>query len=394
MSHPSPQYVQKLVGLRDAAKREAEAAIRRAGAAGRRDLTAAEAEKVETYTQLSEHVKCLEEDVARSGIGNPLVERLRRANAMGSTAGSTEDWSRRVAQQIVGTGREQRAVSTGVLDVPSLVIPNVTEIPWPTRLVDLLSNRVGCDSNSVEYYVESARTNNAAVVADGATKPTSVFTVIPVQGHCRVVAHVSEPIPIRLLQDVPALQSWLVSEMASGVLSGLEHEAVLGIGSGESMTGIMSTPGTTSVSFSTDRVTSIRRGLTALQQLGEVPTAIALNPSDAEAIDLTRWGTDGGFLTGGFEFDRGNGFGTSDQIFGPSNQIRRVISPSVPSGWAILADWRQLKLFVREGMSIMLNFWSEDLFTKNQYVVRAEMRCLAAVVRPQSFAVIDLTAGS
>lgn len=392
-------FLQQLIRSRDRAHSEAEAITRGVAAAGRSTLTAEESSQlaslVKTRRALDERITETRSELERSGAGNPLVERLVAASATGSNAAaSTADWARRTAAQIVGTGREQRAVSTGVLDVPSLVLPSVTPISWPTRIVDLLTNRSGCESNSLEYYVESARTNNAAVVADGATKPTSVFTIDPVQDHCRCVAHVSEPIPIRLLQDVPALQSWLVSEMASGVLAGLEHEAVLGIGSGESMTGIMATSGTTPVSFSTDRVTSLRKGLTSLQQLGEVPTAVVLNPADAEAVDLTRAGSDGPFLSGGYQFDRGAGWGSSDNIFGPSNQIQRVISPSVPSGYGILADWSQLKLFVREGMSIMLNFWSEDLFTKNQYIVRAEMRCLAAVIRPQAFAIIDLTAGS
>ena len=55
---------------------------------------------------------------------------------------------------------------------PSLVLPSVTAIPWPTRLIDLFSNRVGAASNAIEYYRESARTNNADVVPDTDVKPT------------------------------------------------------------------------------------------------------------------------------------------------------------------------------------------------------------------------------
>jgi hypothetical protein len=60
-----------------------------------------------------------------------------------------------------------------------------------------------------------------------------------------------------------------------------------------------------------------------------------LSPADAEAIDLVRWGSAGGFLSGGFEHDNRDGFGTSDNIFGT---VPRVVSPSVPTGTAILGD--------------------------------------------------------
>ncbi|MCV7089616.1 phage major capsid family protein [Mycobacterium interjectum] len=392
--------LERLTRARDLAQAEGQAITQRVQAEGRTQLTAQEAAEIASLTEtrkaLDERIVETRSELARSGADNPAVQRLMAATAMGNTAASTQDWARRTAQQIAGVGREQRAISTGTLDVPSLVLPSVTEIPWPTRLIDLFSNRVGSDSNAVEYYRESAtdRDNQATVVADLASKPVSTFTVEPVTDRCRVIAHVSEPVPVRLLQDVPALQSWLASTMAQGVLAGLENQAIWGLGTGEEMTGLWATPGITTVSYSTDKVTSLRKGLTALQKLGEVPNGVCLNPDDAEAIDLTRSGNDGPFLTGGFEYDRGNGFGTSDQIFGPSNQIRRVVSPSVPSGWAILADWRQLKLFVREGMSIMLNFWSEDLFTKNAYIVRAEMRGLVAFTRPQAFAMISLHSGS
>lgn len=393
------QYLARLTRLRDDAAAEGAAIVRAAEAAGRKELSADEdrqvASLVATRKALDERITETRAELARCGADNPTVARLLAATG-NNTAANTADWARRTALQIAGTGREQRAISTGTLDVPSLVLPYVTEIPWPTRLIDLFSNRVGAESNAVEFYREqaSARDNQATVVADLQTKPTSTFTIEPVQDRCRVVAHVSEPIPIRLLQDVPALQSWLASTMAQGVLAGLETQAILGTGTGEDMTGLWATPGVTTVHYSTDKITSIRKGLTALQKLGEVPNGIALHPDDAESIDLTRWGTDGGFLTGGFEYDKGNGFGSSDQVFGPSNQIRRVISPSVPSGWAILADWRQLKLFVREGMSIMLNFSSNDLFTKNAYQIRCETRALVAYARPQAFAKISLHSGS
>jgi hypothetical protein len=68
-----------------------------------------------------------------------------------------------------------------------------------------------------------------------------------------------------------------------------------------------------------------------------------------------------------------------------------VISPSVPAGTAIVADWNTMDLFIREGVSVILNQWAEEQFTTNSYVVRAEMRCVVGFTRPQAFCLSTIT---
>lgn len=393
------EFLQQLTRARDAARDEAEAITKRVEASGRTALTADETrqlqELIETRDELDERITTTKGEIVRSGDGNPTLERLRAATAGQQNGhGQTQEWARRAAKAITGSGRENRAISTGVLDIPALVLPSVVPIPWPKRLVDLFTNRVAAQSNSIEYYTETSRTNNAAPVADGDTKPTSTFTVTPVQDRCRVVAHVSEAVPIRLLMDVPQLQSWLASEMAQGVLAGLEHEVVLGPGSGEHMTGLFATEGTTNVDYSTDAATTIRKALTRLQILGESPDGIALHPADAEALDLTRWGSDGGFLSSGFDHPNTVGYGSSDNLFGDQSRIKRVISPSVPQGFAIIGDWSTMIVFVRESMSVVVNYWSDTLFTSNSYILRAELRAVVGFTRPQAFAIATIHPGS
>lgn len=390
--------LQRLTTTRDAAKAEAESITRRVAAEKRKTLTADETRQVRELTEtigvLDERIADTKAELARSGQDNPTVQRLLAATAMGGTTADTAEWARRAATAIAGSGGETRAISTGVLDVPALVLPSVVATPWPKRLVDLFSNRIAAPSNAIEYFQETARTNNAAPVADLAEKPTSVFTVTPKTDHCRVIAHLSEPVPIRLLQDVPQLQSWLSSEMAQGVLAGLEKEVVLGDGSGEHFTGLFSTAGTTSVAYSTDAPTTIRKALTALQVLGEQPNGIALHPSDAEAIDLTRWGSSGGFLSSGFDHPNTIGYGSSTNLFGDDSSIKRVISPSVPQGFAIVGNWDTMILFIRESMSIAINFWGDSLWSTNSYVLRAELRATVGFTRPQAFAIATIHPGS
>jgi HK97 family phage major capsid protein len=201
----------------------------------------------------------------------------------------------------------------------------------------------------------------------------------------RVVAHLSEPVPLRLIADHRALQDWLNSELADGVLDELEGQLITCPGTGETFTGIVATAGVTAVAWSVDIITTLRKARTALQVKSEQPTAWVLNPADAEIVDLTKESTGGGFLSaygGDSEVAAGN------NVFG---SIPRVVSNSVPAGTGLLADWNQVRLYVRESVRIDVDTGG-TLFDTNQAKFRGEGRFGLAVLRPQAFAVVDLTA--
>ena len=61
---------------------------------------------------------------------------------------------------------------------------------------------------------QTVRTNNAAVVAEGAAKPTSVYSV---EQRLLVGAHLSEGIPRYWLLDPTALQQFIDSELRFGL---------------------------------------------------------------------------------------------------------------------------------------------------------------------------------
>jgi hypothetical protein len=85
-----------------------------------------------------------------------------------------------------------------------------------------------------------------------------------------------------------------------------------------------------------------------------------------------------------------NGVSSSENVFGPTS-IVRVVTPSVPAGTAVLADWDKVRLAVREDMRIDVDT-AGTLFTKNAAVLRAEVRLNFQYLRPTAIAVCDLTA--
>ena len=139
----------------------------------------------------------------------------------------------------------------GDIDIPQVISPAVTTPALkPNRLLELLTTKT-LDGNEFEYLRQTVRTNNAAVVADNATKPTSVYTFEEASGRARVIAHLSEPFPIRYLSDHDEVTNILGSQMAEDMYRILVSEILAGSGSGEHFTGLDSTSGVQTQAFST-----------------------------------------------------------------------------------------------------------------------------------------------
>jgi hypothetical protein len=167
------------------------------------------------------------------------------------------------------------------------------------------------------------------------------------------LATVTEPAPVRLLWHVPTVVDWLYTQLHGVIMDATEAQAISGNGLGTNQTGVLYQSGVAVQHQVTDTPTTIRSAITKLQNLGERVTGIALNPTDAQNIDLLRWtSANGGFLTGGFENDNGSFGGTSANLLGTG--AVRIVSRNVPAGVALLGDWDQLVLSYRDSMRIDL----------------------------------------
>lgn len=309
------------------------------------------------------------------GLGDDAPHPPHGAANTGYRAGAST-WATRVAGQLAKTAGAYgvKAITTGGIDVPAVVEPTV-EIPSrPTRLLDLVPTRP-LTGNSYSYPRQTARTSNAATVPDNTVKPESVYTFEEIEDRARVVAHTSEPIPLRLFEDHADLESVLDSQMRDDLLVKVEGLISNGNGTGEDWIGILGTSGVLAQAWTTNLITTLRKARTALENLGEVPTAWVFNPTDVEALDLL---TD---LQGRF-------YGPElDNLLG---RLPRVPSAAVPAGTALLGDFRQARLFVRQDAVLAVD-QGGDLFTRNQCRLRHEGRYGFGVLRPQAFVSVDLT---
>lgn len=248
------------------------------------------------------------------------------------------------------------------------------------RLEASLFGGDGGGGNTYTYLRQTVRDSNAAPVKDGAKKPTSVYSFEEVEGRYKVVAHISEPVPLRYFHDDKALGDFLANEMGYGLAVATEGQALTGDGLGENFTGVLETEGILSQAWAVDLLTTLRKAVTALQVSGVDPSALVLHPADAERLDLLREGEGTGkYLIGDPAADAVQALW----------RVPRVPSVAVPVGTAVMGDWDGAELTTRQEATLHVDTGGA-LFDKNQARFRVETRADVAVKRPGAFVKVDV----
>ena len=127
------------------------------------------------------------------------------------------------------------------------------------------------------YLRQTTRTNNAAVVAEGGTKPTSVFSVVRIEDSLDVVAHISEAVPRYWFVDSPALEQFLVAEFGLGLQNAVEAAALATINA---------TSGIMVQAYATSVLAVLRKSITTSKRRATKPGFLLLNPADWEGVEL------------------------------------------------------------------------------------------------------------
>lgn len=311
-----------------------------------------------------------------------------KVKALGGSGG----WSRKVIGDVPG----KALLPSGAVPVSVPLNPEPVRTDAPVLALRQLLPTQPDTTGRFSYLRQTARTNNADVVAPGARKPTSVFSLERIEERCRVIAHLSEPISRMDLDDAPALQNFLDEELRLGLELALEDEIVNGSGTGEHFTGIANVSGSQSQVWTTDLLTTLRKSVTALEVLGLTAGAWILSPADWERVELTA-------NTSGYSMAQ------AGQAVPVERAARRlwsapvVVSTAVTAGTGYLLDLGSVELRIREDARID---WSEAVydpdrfgtgdggtaFEANEVVFRAEGRFGFAVTRPAGVVEVDLTA--
>lgn len=323
-----------------------------------------------------------------SGKSTPVHPKVK---ASGGT-----DWAETMVKQLGGPQGYKGVLASGTVAVNVPIDPDPVRIDVPVLSVRQLLPNVQNTTGRFAYLRQTVRTNNAAVVAQGAKKPTSIYTLERVDDRVRTIAHLSEPIAKQELDDVGLLRTFIDQEMRLGLDLALEDEIINGDGTGEHFTGLSNVSGSQAQAFTTDVLTTARKAVTKLERYGYLGSAgWLMTPEDWESIELLA-DANGQFYYGG-----------PQAAVNPSSRrlwsVPVVVSDSATTGVAHLADFSQMRLQVRQDGVLD---WSENIyrpdalgagvgasdFERNMLTFRFEGRFGLEILRPSAIVEVDLTA--
>jgi len=262
-------------------------------------------------------------------------------------------------------------------------------------IADLLGSGT-ISGNAISYFVEGALEGGFTTVAEGAAKP-QLHIVDPtlVTDSLKKIAGW-----IKLSDEMIEDLDFFVSEINGRLLYELakfeEAQLLSGNGTGSNVLGLLNRSG-----IQTEARGTVASGDTMADALFRAMTkvstgsgldadGIVVNPADYQSLRLQR-DANGQYYGGGFfAGEYGNGTLTAQP---PLWGLRTVVTPSVPAGTALVANFSQAATVYRKGGVRVesTNSHASD-FTSNLVTVRAEERVALAMRRPAAFVKVTTTA--
>ena len=366
-----------------------------------RDLTPAESAKVEELAAKAAELRATIERqekgsalIASFSAGEQGVDHFENGTYIGTTIGTAGALGAKQHLALTGAGgrksTEMLARSLGARGEKSLVATGTTTttVPLspdpietgvvPTSVLEALAS-VTRANPVYKYLRQTVRENNAAIVAPGAVKPTSLVTVEPIEGRLQVFAHISEYVDEYLLKDTDVLASFLTTQLFYMLREAVEEEILNGDGLAGHLRGILNTSGVQTQAFATDAVTTLRLAALKLENVGQVADLFIVNSNDWASIETQRV-TSGSFDLGG-PVDR-----ASQKLWG--TQV--VTSTRITAGTALALD-RSAAGVDTDG--VIETKWDQSGgFDKNQVRARVEGRFGLSVYQPAGIVKASLTA--
>lgn len=241
-------------------------------------------------------------------------------------------------------------------------------------------------SNAIEYTIETGFTNNAATVEEGKPKPYSEIEFENVTANVRTIAHLFKA-SRQILDDAPALQSYIDARARYGLQLAEERQLLLGSGIGQNLHGIIPQAKTFDEALvKIQNATAIDRIRYALLQavLAELPsTGIVLNPIDWAGIQLTK-DNEGRYIIG----NPVNG--NAAMLWNlPTVETQAMPVDNFLTG----AFGMGAQIFDRMDIEVLLSTENDKDFENNMISIRAEERLALAVYRPEAFVTGTFTKG-
>jgi len=238
------------------------------------------------------------------------------------------------------------------------------------------------DGSTLEYVRETGFTNNAAPVAEGATKPQSDIQMELVSTSAKVIAHTAKA-SRQILDDAAMMRTYIDGRLRYGLAFVEETQLLNGDGTGQNLNGIV--PQATAFAesfvpaganlFDTLRLAQLQAALAEYPASGHV-----LNPIDWAKLEMLKDG-DGNYIIGQ---PQGN---ASPTMWGlPVVATQAMTAGKFLTGAFMLGA----QVFDRWQARVEIATENEDDFVKNLVTMLCEERLALAVYRPEAFIYGDL----
>jgi len=239
------------------------------------------------------------------------------------------------------------------------------------------------DSNAIIYMRETAFTNNADTVAEGAVKPESGLRFDQETDRVYKIAHWL-PVTEEMLEDVPALRSYIDARLRLGVQLAEEDKLLNGAASPAELTGILHrvglrppVSGGSGGAANADAIFQQMMGI--FNDAFVMPDGIVMNPLNWQTIQLMK-DSSGAYMGGG-------PFNTPPvpRLWGQPV----VPTPAIVAGTALVGAFRSAaQIFRKGGIRVEASNSHDDYFIRNLVAIRAEERLALAVYRPGAFGTV------
>ncbi|MCW7543050.1 phage major capsid protein [Aurantimonas litoralis] len=274
----------------------------------------------------------------------------------------------------------QQAITTGVSSggalIPRDARTDPTEIARRRMTVRDLLNPGRTTSGLVEFARQTTRTNNAAMVSEGTTKPESVYAWERAEAPVRTLAH-WVPVSRQAMDDASQLQSVLDGELRYGLDLIEEAQLLAGDGTGENLEGLIGAAVAFSAPFQDTGDTDIDTILQAKAQLAAPGSEIPANGVILNSLD---WERMTGMKDGDNRYLGAGPFGNTPEVLW---RLPVVASNSMPEGEFLVGDFRRAAtIYDRMEIEVLISSEHADFFIKNMLAVRAEKRLALAITMP------------
>ncbi|MDH2313995.1 phage major capsid protein [Methylobacterium brachiatum] len=301
---------------------------------------------------------------------------------------SESDDFKALAQKGRGTARmEVKAVTTinsgttgtdaaGAVIRPDRLPGIITPAERPFTIRDLLAPGRTV-SNAIEYVKETGFQNMAAPVAEMALKPQSDLALTTATANVRTLAHWFKA-SRQVLDDIPALQSYIDARATYGLLFVEEQQLLAGDGTGQNLLGLLpqATPFSAGLRKTGDtKIDTIRRAILQVRIAEFRASGIVMSPGDWADIELMK-DTTGGYIWSNPAINNGQ------NLWG----LPVVDTNSMADNHFMVGAFNiAAQVFDRQQAVVEVSTENDKDFISNLVTIRAEERLGLAVFRPESF---------